>query len=87
MDLTLLPPFPVLKVGLCPLARQLCKSGCPVGNRRQLWSLALSVDTEDPQVCVSVCACVSVCVCLCVCLFVCVCLRVCVCLSYLHYDT
>ena len=37
----------VLNTGLCPLARQLCKGGCPVGLRRELWSKALAVDTNQ----------------------------------------
>ena len=40
----------VLKSGLCPLARQLCKSGCPVALRRELWCRALAVDPTLPQV-------------------------------------
>ena len=40
----------VLKNGLCPLARQLCKGGCPVGLRRELWSKALAVDTTNQEV-------------------------------------
>eukprot|EP00731_Ephydatia_muelleri_P000154 Em0001g154a len=41
----------VVKLGLAPLARQLCKSGCPVSLRRHLWSIALGVDPNDSQHC------------------------------------
>ena len=40
----------VLKTGLCPLAQQLCKSGCPVALRRELWCRALAVDPTLPEV-------------------------------------
>ncbi len=40
----------VLKVGLWSLSRELCKTGCPVGQRRELWSHALSVDFTKPEV-------------------------------------
>ena len=45
---TLLPS--VLKNGLCPLARQLCKGGCPIGLRRELWSKALAIETNNQEV-------------------------------------
>ena len=45
------PPLPpVLRRGLAPLAHQLCRSGCPVSHRRQLWCLAMGVDLTDTQV-------------------------------------
>ena len=40
----------VIKNGLYPLARELCKGGCPVGLRRELWSRALSLNTTDSEV-------------------------------------
>ena len=41
----------MLKTGLCALARQFCKSGCPVAHRRELWCRALAVDPTLPEVC------------------------------------
>ena len=46
---------PVLQKGLCPLARQLCKTGCLVGHRRALWCAAMGVDPDLPQVWMCVC--------------------------------
>lgn len=43
-------PSTVLKNGLCPLAKELCKGGCPVGLRRVFWSKALTVETDNPEV-------------------------------------
>ena len=40
----------VLKMGLHPLARQVCKTGCPISQRRQLWCDALGVDVVNQEV-------------------------------------
>ncbi len=40
----------VLQHELCPLARELCKGGCPVGLRRELWGRALTLNTSSPEV-------------------------------------
>jgi len=42
--------LPVVKMGLWSLSRELCKTGCPVGQRRELWSHALGVDLTTPHV-------------------------------------
>ncbi|XP_064400158.1 TBC1 domain family member 19-like isoform X2 [Halichondria panicea] len=39
----------VLQHELCPLARELCKGGCPVGLRRELWGRALTLNTSSPE--------------------------------------
>ena len=40
----------VMKNGLWSLARELCKTGCMIGHRRELWCRTLAVDTREPQV-------------------------------------
>ena len=42
--------FTVLELGLSPLAREMCKRGCPVTGRRELWSLAVGLDPTQEQV-------------------------------------
>ena len=36
--------------GLWSLAKELCKIGCPVGHRRELWCRTLALDTTEPEV-------------------------------------
>lgn len=43
--------FLVVKNGLWSLAKELCKTGCVIGHRRDLWCQTLAVDTSEPEVC------------------------------------
>ena len=42
----------VLELGISGVGREACKRGCPTARRRELWSLALGVDTSHETVCV-----------------------------------
>ena len=40
----------VMKNGLWSLAKELCKTGCVIGHRRELWCRTLAVDISEPEV-------------------------------------
>ena len=41
----------VVKNGLWSLAKELCKTGCVITHRRDLWCRTLAVDTSQSEVC------------------------------------